>query len=88
MKVERLQPEEIAELARMRLERDLQAQRIGAAVYQAFAILLDARSIIAASMAREAAFKSEALQRHGFPAGVHVDIEMATGIMTPTTRKG
>lgn len=88
MKIERLQPEEIAELARMRLERDHQAQRIGAAVYQAFAILLDARSIIAASMAREAAYKSEINQRHGFPAGAEVDIEMATGIMTPTTRKG
>lgn len=86
MKTERLRPEEIAELARMRIERDLQAQRIGVAVYQAFSILLDARMAIAASLTRETAYKGEIFQRHGFPAGVEVDIEMATGIMTPIVK--
>ena len=67
------------QLLAYRQQRDVIAQRLGAAVIELSAVIRRAEAQIAESLAAEAALERELLQRHGIPAGVRAIIDRTTG---------
>ena len=62
-----------------RQQRDLIAQRLGAAVIELSAVIRRAEAQIAESLAAEAALEGELLQQQGVPVGVRATIDRGTG---------
>lgn len=71
--------ESLQRLLAYRQQRDVVAQRLGAAVIELSAVIRRAEAQIAESLAAEVALECELLQQHGIPAGVHATIDRASG---------
>lgn len=67
------------QLLAYRQQRDLIAQRLGAAVIELSAVIRRAEAQIAESLAAEAALERELLQQQGVPVGVPATIDRNTG---------
>lgn len=67
------------QLLAYRQQRDIIAQRLGAAVIELSAVIRRSEALIAESLAAESALEREMLQQQGVPVGVRATIDRDTG---------